>query len=125
MNRIARPSYKESKDLLSILREKYPAPVKGIGSRRNQYCVAGSLCLHLGWKEANFPDWPELRLANEKVTGVNHYHLSSKRNNTLRNKCEEVTKLNDAGEFDAAWELLGELLNLRPKRETSVEAKLI
>ena len=98
---------------VTALRKKYPHPCRGIGSRDEDYCVGGSLCIEMGMG-VRFPRWEQIRDAVEAATGLNHYVLSDDDNGTLRGRCMDVIRLNDSGLFGEAWNALKWLLHWNP-----------
>lgn len=104
---------KPRKISIGYLRNKYPYPRRGIGSDEDDYCVGGSLCIETGIA-VRFPRWEQLRDAVEKATGLNKYVLSDDDQETFRNRCMDVIRLNDSGLFNEAWKALKWLLRWKP-----------
>ena len=98
------------------LKKKYRHPVRAIQSRGFDYCVGGALCHEVGM-DHDFPNEQQLKDAILKANpDISWYELSDTQIDEIYYKVKGITAANDVGDFDLAWKLLGDLLNLKMKR---------
>ena len=103
---------------VSELQQRYPNPISsdGVGDpeKPGQYCVGGSLCLHLVGGPA-FPRYGHLAAA---LTTANP--MLAQYEVTLGRLVSDVISLNDDERFDEAWAVLGTALTWTPGPTTEV-----
>lgn len=91
------------------IRAKYPKPVivrMAAGRHSGEYCVSGALCLFLG--DNSYPWGGALPGHLRRLTGMTMADAD-----TFYNR---IASLNDFGDFDGAWRILGEALNFQESR---------
>jgi len=101
---------------LKFLKEKYPRPLRAIDgcSIDDHYCVGGALCREAGMQDKSFPNDTEIMDALYRVNPhIERYELNDRDYVNLMGQIKSLTKANDAGDFDLAWHILGDLLKRR------------
>ena len=97
---------------VSSLKRKYPHPVRAMGSKYDDYCVGGALCVEVGLTACLFPSEYQLKEAALKANRRLDWNtMSDSERDEFYSTVTCVLKANDVGSFELAWKALGKLLH--------------
>ncbi len=101
MRRRAPLTMEDGMRMIDLIKERFPNPTT-INNSKEDYCVGGAFCLFRGSRDT-FPG--PIELAEELMS----YNSNLDIDQALAYG-NLITGYNDKGNFDRAWELLGEAL---------------